>query len=63
MEKKMKDKYEYVLQTWGGFYSDEHQVKHGKTEGYFFFDTMEELQDYLKDLRKVERDLNAKYLA
>lgn len=59
----MKDKYEYLLHTWGGFYNDEHQVKHGKEEGYFFFDTMAELQDYLKDLRKIEDDLNANHLA
>ncbi len=37
---KSKEKYEYLLQTWGGFYNDEHVAIHGKEPGYLWFDTM-----------------------
>lgn len=53
------EKYEYLLHTWGGFYNPEYQQIHGKKEGYFFFDTMKELQDYLHELRLIEKALDA----
>lgn len=57
----MGDKYEYMLHTWGGFYNEQHNHPH--KAGYFFFDTMEELQTYLNDLERVEEQLNARILA
>ena len=55
-------KYEYLLHTWGGFYNKEHQDKHGEVEGYHYFDTKQERNEYLAKLRKIEKDLNATYL-
>lgn len=55
------DRYEYMLHTWGGFYNE--QYRHPHKPGYFFFDTMEELRNYLSDLEKVEKQLNARMLA
>lgn len=57
------EKYEYMLHTWGGFYNKEYVEKHGKESGYFFFDTMGELQEYLKELKTIEKELNAFHLA
>lgn len=53
------EKYEYVLHTWGGFYNEEHAKIHGKKSGYFFFDTMEQLQQYLKELRNIQKEIGA----
>lgn len=53
-------KYEYLLHTWGGFYNKEYD--HGETEGFHYFDTKELRDDYLKRLRRIEKELNAKYL-
>ncbi len=56
-------KYEYMLLTWGGFYSKRHQVKHGYTPGYRWFDTAEERTKYVTELKEVEKRLNALHLA
>ena len=56
-------KYEYLLHTWGGFYNEEHQEKHGELEGYHYFYTEKERDNYITKLRKIEKDLNAKHLA
>jgi len=49
-----EDKYEYMLNVWGGFFNDEFSKKHGKKEGYYFFDTMEELTIYLNELKSIK---------
>ena len=63
MGEKNKLKYEYHLLTWGGFYSEEYSKIHNKPEGDFWFDTPEERQKFLDELREVEKDLNARRLA
>lgn len=55
-------KYEYMLQTWGGFYNDEYREKHGYTGGYFWFDTAEERQRYISELREAEDKFGARIL-
>ena len=57
------EKYEYLLHTWGGFYSDEHKAKHGLEPGYFWFDTAEERQKFLDGLREIEKKFQSNYLA
>lgn len=57
------DKYEYCLNTWGGFYNTEYKAKHGAEPGYFFFDSLSDLQAYLNNLKKIEQDLSAFSLA
>lgn len=56
-------KYEYMLHTWGGFYNKEHQVKHGYTPGYRWFDTAEERSEYVSELKEIEQKFNARHLA
>ena len=53
------DKYEYLLHTWGGFYNEEYITVHKEKPGYFFFDTKEELNSYLKKLQYIERVMKA----
>jgi hypothetical protein len=57
------EKYEFLLHTWGGFYNEEYKAKHGLEPGYFWFDTKEERESYLKNLKDIEEKLSAKYLA
>lgn len=59
---KKKEKYEYLIHTWGGFYNEEYVIKHGKEEGYFFFDTMDKLQEYLNELKQIENEIGASRL-
>jgi len=47
-------KYEYHLLTWGGFYNEEYWKTHGKTSGDFWFDTEEERQAYMDELKSLE---------
>lgn len=56
-------KYEYMLHTWGGFYNEEHQIKHGYEEGYFWFDTADARERYIQELKEVEQKFNARHLA
>lgn len=58
----MADKYEYLLHTWGGFYNDEHKVIHQKEAGYFFFDTNEEREKYIKELQDISEIMDAQVL-
>jgi hypothetical protein len=51
------NKYEYMLHTWGGFYNKKHQVKHGYTEGYRWFDTKGDRDKYIAELREVARTM------
>ena len=59
---KNKPKYEYLLHTWGYFFSKEHKEKHGFEEGYHYFNTKEERSEYLARLRGVSEKLNANML-
>lgn len=56
-------KYEYYLYTWGGFYNDEYLKIHKKPEGDFWFDTLEEREQFITELLKIEKELNARHLA
>lgn len=58
-----KNKYEYMIHTWGGFYNKEHQSKHGHVPGYRWFDTAKEREDYLSRLKEIEQRMNAYNLA
>ena len=53
-------KYEYLLDTWGGFYNKEHQ--HSEKSGYHYFDTKEERTSYLNKLKALEEKLNDRCL-
>lgn len=57
------EKYEYMLHTWGGFYNPEYASIHGRSAGYYFFDTKEELDSYLSELKTIEEKLKAFSLA
>ncbi|AUR81667.1 hypothetical protein NVP1089O_18 [Vibrio phage 1.089.O._10N.261.51.F9] len=59
----MNMKYEYCLHTWGGFYNEEHAKIHKLEAGFHYFDTVGERDEYLKQLRKIESELGAQYLA
>lgn len=58
----MKQKYEYHLLTWGGFYNEEYVKIHKQKEGDFWFDTAEERYEYLKKLKDIEKELGAEHL-
>jgi hypothetical protein len=55
-------KYEYFLLTWGGFYNDIYKKNHLHEPGERWFDSKEERTEYIDKLRKIELDMNAKYL-
>jgi len=56
------DKYEYMLNTWGGFYNKEYQKIHGKKCGLHYFDTENDRDNYLDKLKLIEVNYNAKHL-
>ena len=56
-------KYEYMLHTWGGFYNDEFQKKHGHKPGYFWYETAKARDDYFALLQELEKELDARSLA
>lgn len=56
-------KYEYLLYTWGGFYNDQHKAIHNKSCGAHYFDSKEDRDNYLAELKSIESQLNAKFLA
>ena len=58
-----KPKYEYHLQTWGGFYNEEFQKIHGFKEGNYDFNSLEDRTNYLNKLHLAENQLNARMLA
>lgn len=62
MENNKELKYQYCLQTWGGFYNEEHLSVHNEKEGYHYFDTAEERQLFIDKLRSIENQLNATVL-
>lgn len=55
-------KYEYHLFAWGGFYNDRYREIHHKEEGNYWFDTKEERQKYIDELREIEKNLDGKVL-
>lgn len=55
-------KYEYHLRTWGGFYNEQYLNIHQKSEGDFWFDTNEERQQYVNELKTLKKELNANSL-
>jgi hypothetical protein len=57
------EKYEYLLQVWGGFYNEQNKSKHGLDPGYFWFNTEEDRQEYLDNLKEISKKYNAMYLA
>jgi hypothetical protein len=54
--------YEYHLFTWGGFYNEEHLKIHKKPRGDFWFKTKKERQQFINELKSIERELNVKHL-
>lgn len=58
----MKPKYEYMVNTWGGFYNDQHKNKHHQEPGYRWFETKEERHLYITSLETISEQLNAKML-
>ena len=56
------EKYEYLLNTWGGFYKDEHKAKHGLEPGYSWFFTAEERERHIEKLKYIEKQLGAQVL-
>jgi hypothetical protein len=46
-------KYEYGFKSWGGFYDEEYKAKHGREAGLFYFDTEEEREQHIKELRDI----------
>jgi|GEM_PF-2971601 hypothetical protein len=52
----------YLLKTWGGFYNEEHAVKHGKKSGYYWFETEKEIDAYIEELKNLEIKYDAKML-
>ncbi len=58
-----KFKYEYLLNTWGGFYKKEYRKLHGMRPGYHYFNTENERKSYLLTLKEIEKKLNARHLA
>lgn len=57
------DGYEYHLKTWGGFYNKEHSSVHGKEAGDFWFNTWEDRDKYLHELKLLEKKHGANHLA
>jgi len=55
-------KYQYAIYTWGGFYNQEYQSQHKYEPGQRVFDTKEERDDYIADLRVKEISLDARHL-
>lgn len=55
-------KYQYHVQTWGGFYNKEHKRIHGLTPGDFVFDSPEERDAFIAHRRAVEQKLSACHL-
>jgi hypothetical protein len=54
--------YFYFLKTWGGFYNANYKIIHHKKEGHFCFNSKEERESYIKELREIEERLNARHL-
>ncbi len=55
-------KYEYGVYLWGGFFNEEYQPLHGFEEGNYYFDTAEEREKFISELKDISQKHNAKYL-
>jgi hypothetical protein len=55
-------KYQYGVNLWGGFFNDEHYEIHKKESGNFVFDSKEDRETFISDLKAIEKRLNAKVL-
>lgn len=55
--------YLYYLYTWGGFYNDQYKNIHKQNEGLRIFDSLEDRETYLDQLKQIEKDLNTRHLA
>lgn len=51
--------YEYMVQTWGGFYNDEHKAVHKLEPGYYWFSTEEARADFINERTRISVELNA----
>ena len=60
--KNEEPKYEYHLYTWGGFYNNEYTKIHNKISGDYWFNTFEERQQYIDELKSIEEKLDARVL-
>lgn len=56
-------KYQYYLETWGGFYNLCYSKIHGLKPVKMYFDSSEEREEYLNNLKVIEQELDAKHLA
>lgn len=55
-------KYQYHVQTWGGFYNDEYKAIHGLSAGDFVFDTKEERREFIEKLEAIAKKMQAYHL-
>lgn len=62
MKKLEIPKYEYHLFTWGGFYNKQYFQIHKKPNGNFWFETAEERQIFIDELKAIEEKLDARHL-
>lgn len=54
----MEDKYEYLLNVWGGMFNEENLKLHSEKEGYYWFDTSKKREVFLKRLQRIANSLN-----
>lgn len=55
-------KYQYHVQTWGGFYSEANRKIHGLSPGDFVFDSADDRDLFISNRVKISQELNAQYL-
>ena len=54
-------KFEYYLKIWGGFFNDNWKAIHKREEGEFWFDTRDERDQFVRELRVIELTLGKEY--
>ena len=55
-------KYQYRLYTWGGFYNSCYQDIHNQEEGFHYFETWGDRENYINNLKSLEKELGAFHL-
>lgn len=60
-EKELK--YQYHVKVWGGFFNEEYKEIHKQEPGDYVFDTIEERNLFIQNLKVIETNLDAKHLA
>lgn len=55
-------RYQYHVQTWGGFYNEDHKKTHGLEPGDYLFGTKGARDVFVNHRRQLEQKLNAKSL-